>query len=108
MSSSAEQLMKLADMKEKGLLDSKEFMEQKAKVLAGDGVAATGVPVAMDGIAMNSTSLRSSFTYEEREARERQERIEREERRERQERQDRQDRQVKRAEQNPTPSPYFP
>ena len=82
MSSTAEQLMKLAEMKERGLLDSKELMDQKAKVLVGDGVAATGVPVAMP-------------SNEEREARERQERIEREERRERQERQERQDRQVK-------------
>ena len=80
MSSTAEQLMKLAEMKERGLLDSKECMDQKAKVLAGDGVAATGVPVAMP-------------SNQEREARERQERIEREERRERQERQERQDRQ---------------
>ena len=73
--------MKLAEMKEKGLLDTKEFLDQKAIVMAGD-VAATGVAVAMP-------------SNEEREARERQEKTEREERRERQERQDRQDRQVK-------------
>jgi hypothetical protein len=81
MPSTAEQLMKLAEMKEKGLLDTKEFIDQKAIVMAGD-VAATGVAVAMP-------------SNEEREARERQEKTEREERRERQERQDRQDRQVK-------------
>ena len=50
MPSTAEQLMKLAEMKEKGLLDADEFKEQKAKVLAdgraNDGVVTTGIPVA--------------------------------------------------------------
>jgi len=80
MPSTAEQLMKLAEMKEKGLLDMAEFQDQKAKIMAGNGVVADGIAVAMPSNG-------------DREARERQERIEREEKRERQERQERQDRQ---------------
>ena len=79
MPSTAEQHMKLADMKEKGLLDSGEFKAEKAKVLAGNGVA-TGVPVESNSGGGDAEAMRRKSECEARDRKETREREEKQER----------------------------